>query len=572
MNKLWTYLILLICTPVFSQQWEHKIEGLPADYSTPKKFQSINKTNHLKQFNGIRNELIENGYLACGIDSILIDDSLKFIQAYFYSGPQLKFAKLESDKADEEVLSSIGFRDKLYSNKPFRPKQLNQLYKSIVKYHENHGHPFASVGLDSISINHSELLAKLSIQKGPQIKVDSIYIKGNFKNHPKMIKNIIGIETGDLFNQEAIDQIGIRIKELAYLKEIKPVEYDFQNEGCNVYLYLENQPASNFNGVIGVQPTDNGELSITGDVKIKLQNALHNGELIDLNWRKLQNQTQDLQSKFNYPYLFNSSFGVDLALKIYRRDTTFNNINSQVGVQYLFSGNNSLTVYYKNQTSNLISTDQYAHLTVLPEFADVQVNSYGLKSHFETLNYRYNPTRGVNITISGNIGNKNIRQNINLNPIAYEGLKLKTIQYSFENQLEFYVPIKQRSTIKLGVKNGMTFNENMFTNELFRIGGNRILRGFDEESIFASSYVVSTIEYRFILEQNSNLFVFFDGGWYESKVQNQFTTDTPMGTGAGISFQTKPGIFSLSYALGSQMGNPFLFRTAKIHFGFVNYF
>ena len=45
--------------------------------------------------------------------------------------------------------------------------------------------------------------------------------------------------------------------------------------------------------------------------------------------------------------------------------------------------------------------------------------------------------------------------------------------------------------------------ETMFQNELFRIGGLKTLRGFDEESIFASVYSIFTLEYRFILEQNS---------------------------------------------------------------------
>ena len=46
----------------------------------------------------------------------------------------------------------------------------------------------------------------------------------------------------------------------------------------------------------------------------------------------------------------------------------------------------------------------------------------------------------------------------------------------------------------------------------------------------------------------------------------------PYGFGAGISFGTRAGVFSLSYALGSQRGNPILIRAAKIHFGFISLF
>jgi hemolysin activation/secretion protein len=149
---------------------------------------------------------------------------------------------------------------------------------------------------------------------------------------------------------------------------------------------------------------------------------------------------------------------------------------------------------------------------------------------------------------------------------------LKTAQFGIQSNLDFYIPIKTRSTIKLGSKTGFIFNENMFTNELFRIGGNITLRGFDEESLYNSSFAIGTIEYRFLLEQNSNIFGFIDGAWYENRVKGKFISDTPIGVGAGVNFSTKPGIFSISYALGSQKGSPFIFKSAKIHFGFISFF
>ena len=61
-------------------------------------------------------------------------------------------------------------------------------------------------------------------------------------------------------------------------------------------------------------------------------------------------------------------------------------------------------------------------------------------------------------------------------------------------------------------------------------------------------------------------------GWIEKKLTHEYLNDIPYGLGAGINFETKPGIFSISYALGSQQNNPLLFKTAKIHFGFINFF
>lgn len=46
----------------------------------------------------------------------------------------------------------------------------------------------------------------------------------------------------------------------------------------------------------------------------------------------------------------------------------------------------------------------------------------------------------------------------------------------------------------------------------------------------------------------------------------------PVGFGAGITFETRLGIFSFNYALGKQFNNPILFKEGKVHFGIVNYF
>ena len=151
---------------------------------------------------------------------------------------------------------------------------------------------------------------------------------------------------------------------------------------------------------------------------------------------------------------------------------------------------------------------------------------------------------------------------------------MKTAQYNAELEAEIFVPIKNRSTVKIGTKSVYLQNTTLFQNELFRIGGLKTFRGFDEESIFASAYYIFTLEYRYLLEENSYLYLFSDGAYYENQ-SISFTGDrydTPYGFGAGISFETKAGIFSISYALGKQFDNPIDLRGGKVHFGVVNYF
>ena len=111
----------------------------------------------------------------------------------------------------------------------------------------------------------------------------------------------------------------------------------------------------------------------------------------------------------------------------------------------------------------------------------------------------------------------------------------------------------------------------IYQNELFRFGGLNTLRGFNEEELFASVKGLLTVEYRFLLDQSSNVFVFYDQCMYENNALEYFK-DRPFGFGAGISFGSKIGIFNITYALGKKFSNPIDFRSSKIHFGYTAYF
>jgi hemolysin activation/secretion protein len=130
-----------------------------------------------------------------------------------------------------------------------------------------------------------------------------------------------------------------------------------------------------------------------------------------------------------------------------------------------------------------------------------------------------------------------------------------------------FIPLFRNSALMVRNQSGFLENENLFENELFRIGGLKTLRGFDEESITASIFTIFTLEFRYLFDLNSYFNIFFDGAFYERNTNSGYFNDTPYGIGAGVNFETRAGIFSLSYAMGSRDGEPLQFKAAKIHFG-----
>lgn len=520
-----------------------------------------------KQLQNVLSELYGSGYLAASFDSLNYKE--KELIAIISKGEVYKWASINANYVDEGILSKIGYRDKLFYKKPFNHNEVRKLQEALLTYCENNGHPFAIVQLDSIKIKKEKISAVLSLKKNQEIKIDSIAIIGDANISRVFLYNFIGISPGNRYNEKLIRNIRIRMKELRFAKETKPVQVEFSEKHTKLVLHIEGVNASQFNGVVGFMPNTEPteKLLVNGEARVKLLNSLENGELLDIYWRSLEPGTQDLKSRLIYPFLFSSPFGTDLKFTLYKKDTLYIDLISSVGLQYFLRRGNFLKAFVNNKESRLIrkySSDN--------PYGNVRSTIYGIGYKSQKLDYLFNPTKGYSLILELGAGNKKIKSDQDLSP---DSLELRSTEFEGELIFDCFIPLAKRNVLNIGIAGGYRANKSMFENELYRLGGISTLRGFDEESILASAYSVFTIEYRYLLEQNSYLYLFFDGSYYENEVKRHKGmdwVDYPVGYGAGISFETKLGIFSINYAFGQQKGNPADPKAAKVHFGIVNRF
>lgn len=543
---------------------------LSSNIKYDKKFK--NKSEREKEINQLFLQLYGKGFLAAGIDSIINDSLHQTI--FIKTGNAYKWIQIKSNNVDEGILSQAGFREKIYRNQTINYKQIERLMQRILITCQNTGYPFAKVKLDSISIQHNLISANLLLEKNKYITIDSIIIKGDAKINPIYIYKYLDVKPGDAYNESSLSKVGNRIKELAFVKESKAFDLLFTSEKNKLYLYLDKRKASTFDGVLGILPDDDnpGKIILTGDIRLKLLNSFGRGELIDINFRRLQTQTQDLRTSLVYPYLFNTPLAFEGKLDIYRRDTSFINVNRIGGIQYLFTGGNYIKTYIQSKSSSIISINGLENLSALPDYADSKTLLYGVGFRTEKTDYRLNPRKGIRMQFNGAGGRRKILKHPQIKEELYDNIELSSMQYDTEFSGDAFIPTSKRSTIRIGQQAAYLIGNNLFENELYRIGGFRTLRGFDEESIFASFYTITHLEWRYLLEQNSYAYLFWNGAYYENRSINKFIHDTPYGFGLGLSFETKAGIFSLNYAIGRQFNNPIDIRTAKVHFGLISLF
>jgi len=516
--------------------------------------------------------LLSNGFLSGSRREYLTHDTLRIIVD---CADQFFWSELHLDEEAESVFRESGVNMNRFESSSISPYRIESSLEKGLKYLENNGFPFAKFEFDSISFQANNVSGKLTLDKGRLVKIDRVLVMGDLKLRESYLTNFLNIKEGSLYNERAIRKIPDRLESIRFLKQIKTPTVSFQDDITKVVLYLNKRQASSFDGIIGFLPDNaTGDILITGDVKLHLENALKQGEVVDLNWRKLQTNTQELNVEIISPFILNSPFSLDAKLKIYRRDTLFTDVFRQVGARFVFGNANFLRLFAERQSTNLISTKQYANSTVVPQFLDRSITGYGAGLSIIKLDNRINPSKGFEFIPEASVGTKTIIENQKLPEVIYDSLTLRSVQVRSSLNAAYYIPIVPRLIWHQRGLGASLLNDQLFNNEAYRIGGLKSLRGFDEESIFASTYLILRTEVRYQIDKEGYFFSFFDGAWYENRSLNHIgrKRDVPFGFGAGIAFSTKAGLFSLSYALGSQKGNPILIRAAKIHFGFVSLF
>ena len=163
-----------------------------------------------------------------------------------------------------------------------------------------------------------------------------------------------------------------------------------------------------------------------------------------------------------------------------------------------------------------------------------------------------------------------INKNAGIQDSLYKNVQLRSNQLQLEADFKKFINLYKRNILLLSAKTKWIESNRLFNNELLRLGGINDLRGFDEESIYASYFWTATFEYRYSIDRNSFFRAFFDQGYFYNKISS--TADYPYGVGVGVQVQTVAGMLQLNYALGAQNNSGLNFQTGKIHFGIINYF
>ncbi len=430
------------------------------------------------------------------------------------------------------------------------PEELSTTLKTITSLFEKQGNSFTRAVLKNIAIKNDTIVADLYIKKSHSRKIDKVIING-YTDFPKAyLKHHLKLKTNTLFTKDKLDQISNTINTLSFVTETKPPEVLFTNDSTIVYLYLKKKVSNKFDGLIGFTSKENGKgLLFNGYLDLSLNNIFNTGENFSLIWKNNGKERQLFDISLSLPYLFNSKFSPNARLNIYKQDSSFINTSIKFELPYKINYRNSLglTLLSENST-NLLTINS----NTINDFKNL---FYGLNYNYQVFNTHPLFPKKFNFYSEALTGRRKSEDTI-------------SNQSKFYLKTHFLWSLNRKHHVFLQNQSALLNSKELFNNELFRIGGSNSIRGFDEESLLASKYSLSTIEYRFTPNNTSYIYTITDLGFTDNSSQ----TSKLYALGLGYAFTSKLGFVNLSYAIGGFSDTPLTFDNSRFHIKIVSLF
>lgn len=587
MLRLYAFLFFLFyCTNVYGQNFRLVAQSL--DSSVQELPQGIYSQVSLMidRLHRWVPEMQAKGYLSASIDSVEIQGNE--YRVYCFTGNRYAWTSLSLDSIPVALLNSLGISGGDVAGKPINPQVLSKLTERILSYYEQTGYPFARVWLDDLlqAKDGQHLSAALRVDPGSMRRVDTIIVNGSVRISNAFLQRYLDVLQGEPYNEKKISKISARLRELSFVQEEAPMMIEFRPGDTRLILFLKEKSANQLNALLGLMPNNlqTGKLLLTADAQLALVNQLSQGEQLYASFQNLQPKSPRLKVDAALPYLFQSPLGIDARFDMYRYQLLFRKVSLQSGIRYQLSTTEFARLFYQLQSSRVIEIDSAGILSSRSLTNNIDTRAHGLGFEWQSshVDYRYNPHQGWQLRISGSALRRNVLPNDAVKGLSdgsgfsfasiYDTIQLKSSQYQVAADAAWFIPFGKSVTLKLGYSGALLHASQLFQNDLFQIGGFRMLRGFDEQSIFSNQYHMFNLEFRLRLAQNSYAYVFSDNARVQTKY-NRFARESWYnGFGLGTTLETKSGIFSIALAFGRSDYIPLRFRESKLSFGYTALF
>lgn len=554
-------LCLLFFDTVFCQNLQLNIKG-KNNYET----EIIDSTNYIKLHKNLNsiNKEVDSVYKLLQKKGFIENKRQKTFKlndssftTNIYLGKRFKFIRVffDSSQINKKLIKSFASNaSHNYFELPIGSLEKQMKYLNL-KISEN-GYPFSKTTLTNITLKDSLLHAFLILERNSEKrKIDKILIKGYEKFPKSFLRHYLKLKQNEILNLSEINSKIKQLSNLNFANSLKSPEVLFTKDSTTLYLYMNKLKSNSFDGFLGFGTNEeNKQIQFDGYLNLNLINNLNYGESFKLYYKSDENEQQTFEINTTLPYLFKSPIGLNLSLKIFKKDSTFLTSEQTARIHYQLNSRNKIYTGISKTTSN----------NLLNNTENTSIQDYN-STQFLTSYEFANPTKNNNLlfpmksifNIEAKFGNR-----------LTNSTKQKQIHLGINTYKIFQLNTKNSFYVR-NISN-ILFSDNYYENELYLFGGITSIRGFEENSIYANLYTLLNTEYRYQVAQNLYIHTIFDSAYFENNLTQ--TKENLFGYGIGLGLLTNSGVFRLNFANGKSKYSNFSLSNSKIHISLTSSF
>lgn len=271
---------------------------------------------------------IDSGYLATRIDSIRMLDTLSSRRFVVYISPDsLYYLRMGRD-------SLIWRRDAIehlarnYARHNLTTARIETLL---------HGR------LQDLDTNTPVLTFRT--EESPPYPLASIVNHGELRMPTKRWCSLLGVKKRERLTSQALPHIDRVLSSVSYLLPVSVSSLELLDTGAlRLHLNVEARKSHFIEGNLGFMPAPvGGGITLFGNAQIHLENLFNRGVLFELRWMGKGLRQQRGFLHFQYPYLWDSPWGIDLHLEAHLQDSVHYKWGGTLGADYRINGFQKLT-------------------------------------------------------------------------------------------------------------------------------------------------------------------------------------------------------------------------------------
>jgi len=454
----------------------------------------------------------------------------------------------------EELETYLGLKSGAF----FQAAELNSGIERILEMYEKAGHPYCQLNLRNFELSPGGRVDfTLQTIEGPAVTVSEIDFAGLVNTRPYVLQREMEISPGEVYNSEKIERSIVNLNRLGFIriKEEPQILALSEASSGRLTLLVEEVRASRAEVALGYNPGE-GEVKsyLTGLLDFHLVNIFGTGREGKVRWFRRDPHSSELEFSYTEPHILGTRLNVTAYISQVDFDSTYIRNSFGLDLDSRLSYGVTAGAGFSFERTNPESWGR----NFLPSEQKTKGKLF-LKLDFR--DNSFNPRRGSYFSAEAGYASKRNSATKFFSPeLAAENIT------SAEGLAEYFAPLRRNQVLAARVflgGVGSSADRLPVTEEIY-MGGLGSLRGYRQDRFSGSLIFWSNLEYRFLPDPDSRLFLFFDSGFFSRESSEAWRH------GYGLGFRLGSKLGGLAFDLGVPLKEGF--SQAKLHFGVASNF